>query len=237
MRIRTIKPEFWSNEDIDTVSDKAKLLAIALLNYADDEGYFRANPKLIKATLFPLNSSVKTTVLLRELSDIGYIELCKGSDGKEYGRLPTFLEHQVINKSKSSRIKDLWTLRYDYGSTTVGLPPGTGNREQGTGKGIGKEFLLPYGKAFEKKWNEWIEYRQHGKFKKLQNASLKAQIKKLSNFESESRAIAIIDNTIEKGYQGLYEASNQSSNQSKSNNRDFERKEFNYPEGQVFNND
>ncbi|HBS0572930.1 TPA: DnaT-like ssDNA-binding domain-containing protein, partial [Klebsiella pneumoniae] len=46
-RIRTIKPEFWTDEDMAEVSEPACLLAIGLLNYADDEGYFNANPKLI----------------------------------------------------------------------------------------------------------------------------------------------------------------------------------------------
>ena len=154
MRIRTIKPEFWSNEDIATISDKAKLLALALLNYSDDEGYFRANPKLIKASLFPLSASINIPVVLRELSGIGYIELCKGNDGKEYGRLPTFLNHQVINKSTDSRIKDLWTLPENSGSTTVGLPTGTGNREQGTGnreQGGFESFWKIYPKKREKK--------------------------------------------------------------------------------------
>ncbi|STW12989.1 primosomal protein I [Klebsiella pneumoniae subsp. rhinoscleromatis] len=53
-RIRTIKPEFWTDEDMAEVSEPACLLAIGLLNYADDEGYFNANPKLIKAAVFPI---------------------------------------------------------------------------------------------------------------------------------------------------------------------------------------
>nr|MBF6067360.1 primosomal protein [Klebsiella pneumoniae] len=36
-RIRTIKPEFWTDEDMAEVSEPACLLAIGLLNYADDE--------------------------------------------------------------------------------------------------------------------------------------------------------------------------------------------------------
>ena len=53
-RIRTIKPEFWTDEDLSEVSEAACLLAIGLLNYADDEGYFNANPKLVKAAVFPI---------------------------------------------------------------------------------------------------------------------------------------------------------------------------------------
>jgi len=89
-------------------------------------------------------------------------------------------------------------------------------------------FILPYGEDFEKAWKEWLEYRQHGKFKKLQRKSLEAQIKKLSDFRDEERAIAMIDNTIEKGYQGLYEG-----DYKKSESRSWERNSPQYPEGEV----
>ena len=64
-RIRTIKPEFWTDEDMAELSEPACLLAIGLLNYADDEGYFNANPKLIKAAVFPIREpSVPIPVLI-----------------------------------------------------------------------------------------------------------------------------------------------------------------------------
>ena len=54
-RIRTIKPEFWTDEDMAALDPYTRLLAIGLLNYADDEGYFNANPALVKAAVFPLD--------------------------------------------------------------------------------------------------------------------------------------------------------------------------------------
>ena len=73
-RIRTIKPEFWSDEKLATVSEASLLVAIGLLNIADDEGYFNANPKLIDAFIFPLReSSMSTHGAINELSSIGYI--------------------------------------------------------------------------------------------------------------------------------------------------------------------
>ena len=53
-RIRTIKPEFWAHEDLSELPEATHMLAAALLNYADDEGYFNANPMLIKAACSPL---------------------------------------------------------------------------------------------------------------------------------------------------------------------------------------
>jgi hypothetical protein len=39
-RIRTIKPEFWRSEDLCSLPEATHMLAAALLNYADDEGFF-----------------------------------------------------------------------------------------------------------------------------------------------------------------------------------------------------
>lgn len=135
-RIRTIKPEFWTDEDMSEVSEAACLLAIGLLNYADDEGYFNANPKLIKAAIFPIREqSGSIPVLLRELSSVGYISLFSGHDGKIYGLVNNFAKHQVINKAKKSIIRDLCALPYSYGNDTEQLPPGReGNGKEWKGK-------------------------------------------------------------------------------------------------------
>lgn len=139
MRIRTIKPEFWANEDIAKMDDFTKLLAIGLLNYADDEGYFNANPALIRAAIFPLrDESGSIPVSITTLEQAKYLELYKADGGRTYGRIVNFLSHQVINKPKASKIKPLCPAKVNDGTPTVQLPDasgqeqGTGNREQGT---------------------------------------------------------------------------------------------------------
>lgn len=130
-RIRTIKPTFWTDEDMAEVSEAACLLAIGLLNYADDEGYFNANPKLIKAAVFPLREpSGSIPVLLQELSDCGYIRLFSTQNGKRFGLIINFTKHQVINKKTISKIKEMDLIPEDYGSDTGELPPG----REGKGK-------------------------------------------------------------------------------------------------------
>ena len=107
-RIRTIKPEFWRDEALASVTPEACLLALGLLNHCDDEGYFNANPKLVESDIFPLRElKVKTTVLLQELCKIGYVLVFDGSDGKTYGCIKNFEKHQVINKKTPSKIKHL----------------------------------------------------------------------------------------------------------------------------------
>lgn len=143
-RIRTIKPEFWRNEALSELPEFCHMLAAALLNYADDEGYFNANPRLVQAECFPLREpSMDTTVALLELSRIGFIRLGLGSDGRSYGHIVHFLKHQTINKASKSKIAVLSIAWPDSGNTTVELlhcystEQGTGNGEQGREQGTG----------------------------------------------------------------------------------------------------
>ncbi|MDE7599646.1 DnaT-like ssDNA-binding domain-containing protein [Enterobacter asburiae] len=139
-RIRTIKPEFWLNEELSLISETACLLAIGLMNYSDDEGFFNANPLLIKAAVFPIRETSRSIpVLLQELSYCGFIELFSEqnstSPGKLYGRIKNFTKHQVVNKAKPSKIKHLDLVPYYYGTDTESIPPG----KEGKGKDQGKE--------------------------------------------------------------------------------------------------
>lgn len=138
-RIRTIKPEFWTDEDLAEVSEPSLLLAIGLLNHADDEGYFRANPALVKAAIFPIREpSLSIHGMLTELSNAGYLRLFEGSDGKKYGLILNFTKHQKINRPSASKIKMLDIFTEDSVNTHGGLTPG---KEQGTGKGKDKTSL------------------------------------------------------------------------------------------------
>ncbi|MBS4048140.1 MAG: hypothetical protein KG075_17475 [Alphaproteobacteria bacterium] len=138
-RIRTIKPEFWKHEDLSALPEATHMLAAALLNYADDEGYFNANPKLITAELSPLREpSVSIQDSLKSLYEIGYLRLGHGEDGRRYGHIIEFTEHQRINRPTDSKIKQI-TIVWDEALTphthfTEQSPPER-NREQGKEQG------------------------------------------------------------------------------------------------------
>lgn len=143
-RIRTIKPEFWKHEGLSELPEATHMLAAALLNYADDEGYFNANVKLIQGECFPLRElSVTVPVSLRYLSDIGYLQLGKGENGREYGRIMNFGAHQYISHKKPSKLKELQVDWTDSGKGTGKVRERSRperNREQG--KEQGKETTL-----------------------------------------------------------------------------------------------
>jgi len=143
-RIRTIKPEFWKHEDLSALPEATHMLAAALLNYADDEGYFNANIKLVQSECCPLREpSVSVHDSLNLLVKAGFLALGSSPDGKRYGRVVNFVEHQRVNRPKPSKIKDLeiaWDAsEEDHTHVSEPSPPEgnrEGNREQGTGKGM-----------------------------------------------------------------------------------------------------
>jgi hypothetical protein len=112
MRIRTIKPEFWLHEGLCGCTEFARLMAIALLNWADDHGYFMAHPSLLRGSLFPfLDDSKKIPGTLQELSRVGWIELGTDNQGRPVGRVINFNKHQRVDKPQASKIKDFFTFQ------------------------------------------------------------------------------------------------------------------------------
>ncbi|WP_372174373.1 hypothetical protein [Xanthomonas axonopodis] len=135
-RIRTIKPEFWKHEDLSALPEITHMLAAALLNHADDEGYFNANPALVKAECLPLReSSVSTHDSLQSLAKVGFIELGVGEDGKRYGRVVKFDEHQRVNRPTPSKIKAMQVVWESSVATHAQLSESSPPERKGTGKG------------------------------------------------------------------------------------------------------
>jgi hypothetical protein len=96
-RIRSIKPDFWKHEVMCSQPECVRLFALAMLNYADDYGYFNANHKLIEAECFPLAPpSIPVTDMIERLCAIEYIELGTGPDGRRYGRVVKWGKHQRV---------------------------------------------------------------------------------------------------------------------------------------------
>ena len=148
-RIRTIKPEFWRHEQLSDLPEPTHMLAAALLNYADDEGYFNANPKLIKAECCPLREpSVSIHDSLTALANMGYLVLGKSADGRSYGCIVKFSDHQRVNRPVPSKIKCLdisWdgSLPAHTQLTEPSPPEGKGREEEGKGSESARPHTIP----------------------------------------------------------------------------------------------
>lgn len=102
-RYRMIKPDFWEDEKIAQLSDKAKLLFIALWNFADDEGLLENNPKWIKIKCFPYEKNIKVEKYLSELLKFSLI-----SEKNGLFRITNFHKHQKIKKPTPSKLAKKW---------------------------------------------------------------------------------------------------------------------------------
>jgi len=139
-RIRTIKPDFWTDEKLAECSLAARLLFIGMLNFADDNGNLTRSAKKLKMQVFPADN-IDCEPILQELIFQGIVfEYAVGNDN--YLSIKGFLKHQVINKPSSSSIpKPLDNNQYD---TTTGILPESYSTER---KGMERKGKEEYNEA------------------------------------------------------------------------------------------
>ena len=153
-RIRTIKPQFWINEELGTIPRDARLLYIGLWNIADDRGVFQWRPGQILIQLFPYDRELSPANIeewllkLERINDIVKFE----EDGKAFGYIPNFIKHQDIKKPS------MWTFSNSTPLVPQQLPTSTpavplGKELVVVGKeleGIGKELEVKSSKGQKK---------------------------------------------------------------------------------------
>lgn len=99
-RIRTIKPEFFTSDDIVALSLAARLLYIGLWCEADREGRFEWKPKAFKRRYLP-DDDCDIEGVCSELLAKGLVALY----GENLAYIPTFSKHQHVNgKETPSRL-------------------------------------------------------------------------------------------------------------------------------------
>lgn len=96
-RIRTIKPEFFTSEDIVSLTPLARLLYVALWCEADREGRLLWKPRTFKMRYFPADNC-DIDALAREIIASGLVILY--GDGLAF--IPSFKRHQHINPRESA---------------------------------------------------------------------------------------------------------------------------------------
>ena len=101
-RIRTIKPDFFTSEDIVSLSPLARLLYIALWCEADREGRFTWRPATFKLRYFA-GDRVNIEALCQELTHRELVVQYGGC----FAYIPSFLSHQHPNlREKPSSLPD-----------------------------------------------------------------------------------------------------------------------------------
>lgn len=132
-RKRMIDPNIWVSEDFSCLNNLEKLVFIGLFSFADDEGYGKANPILIRNSLFPYSDDVRTADIEKSLCSIAahMSVVFYETDGKQYYYLTNWNKWQSIQKPKASSVpKPTDTIQYLYGSNTIQVLPKEKEKEK-----------------------------------------------------------------------------------------------------------
>jgi hypothetical protein len=159
-RIRTVKPDLFRHEGLFEAEQETglplRLAFIGLFTVADREGVFRWQPRQMKLDIMPYDNVDFSRVLDALATRHFIVRYACGDD--EYGLIPTFRKHQVINnREKSSDFpgieqadrviecenNDLLTREprvNDACPTPLVQVQGEGKGREGEGKGKGREL-------------------------------------------------------------------------------------------------
>jgi hypothetical protein len=101
-RIRSLKPEYWADEEIAELPRDARLLYVGLWNLADEHARLRGDARYVKGQLFPYDDDLDSTAidgLLKLLADAGkLVRYVVG--GRSYAFLPTLSKHQRLEPDR-----------------------------------------------------------------------------------------------------------------------------------------
>lgn len=101
-RMRSVKPEFWTDPDMADLSRDARLLYIGLWNLSDEHGRVRGDARYLKGQLFAYDDDLTAdcvAVLVDELEKAGKV-LVYAVDGKDFLHLPTLAKHQRLEPER-----------------------------------------------------------------------------------------------------------------------------------------
>jgi hypothetical protein len=143
MRIRTIKPEFFTHDELFDLEKESGLpIRIAFAGLwcaADREGRFKWEPRRLGVQILPYDG-IDFSRVLDALATRGFIR-CYASHGGVFGVIPSFLDHQVINnREKESELPEpLEYIDCDACPTRGPRVPHAGKAEGKGREGKGKE--------------------------------------------------------------------------------------------------
>lgn len=98
-RIRTVKPEFWTSEQVISCSSDARLLFIGLWNFCDDNGVHPASYVRLKAEIFPADKFAMSEIN-KWVNELIHNDLIREYmvDNHLYWMVTGWKKHQRIDK-------------------------------------------------------------------------------------------------------------------------------------------
>lgn len=101
-----IDPSFWRDEKLGTCSYMERLLFEGLWTFADDSGVGRANPNLLKADIFPYDTTLRGSDVEKGLSHLESLSMVRlyEADGQRYYFIVHFEKYQKISRPSPSSL-------------------------------------------------------------------------------------------------------------------------------------
>jgi hypothetical protein len=149
-RIRTIKPEFWTSEQIMECSPLARLAFIGMWNFCDDNGVHPASCKTLKAQIFPADDLTAADVqsLINELLEQRL--LIEFTEENRPWWWVTGWRHQLINRPSKSR----FPLPPHHAPTTNGQEPNVQQPASAIHGGLTEDSVNAHGILMERSLTE-----------------------------------------------------------------------------------
>lgn len=211
--------DWTDSEPMDSLSFEAEVFFTRLIMKADDYGSFHANPKLLKAALFPLKDTVTFRMIGKWVFECVEARLIFPYEvnGKEYIRIIQFGQrlqnmrnaHPHPTETTSPEV----TVNHGESPLEVEVEVEENKKKEGepadaTGSEKVARETIPFtpDSPVRDAWNEWEKYRKEKK-QTLTPSTIKKQIQFLGG-RGDPEIIAIINQSITNGWTGLFEIKN-----------------------------
>lgn len=102
-RIRTLKPEFWTDERIVSLTPVARLLFVGTWNFADDHGFIEASAVQLKLRVLPADAC-DVGALVAELFGADLLEEVEDADGRRWWHIRSWERHQRVSHPSPPRV-------------------------------------------------------------------------------------------------------------------------------------
>ena len=198
-RIRTIKPEFFTSEDIVNLSPLARLLYIALWCEADRDGRLSWKPKTFKMRYFP-GDSANIDKLCDELRQACLVMVYIVND-QQYAFIPTFHAHQHINprEAKSQLPEPPANVNTTREARVSDASARVSDTQVGR-EGKGREIYARPSDVSEQVWQDYIQLR------KTKKAPVNRTV--IDGVMAEAKKVSIslqdaLEMQVQRGWQGF----------------------------------
>jgi hypothetical protein len=222
-RIRSIKPEFWTSEQVVECSPTARLLFVGLWTFSDDGGVHPYAPKRLKLQIFPGDNfdDQRIIELLAELQRAKLIRTFTANDGRFI--FVTGWRHQKIEKPTYRWPQPDEETKFDDDSaigrqvaadnsltdrrSVDGCSPTDGSGVDGNGKDQKKTPLPPLPAILDRDdfieaITAWLRYKGRGAYKPAGLAALVSRAAKIAKEHGVSAVIEAMERARANGWQG-----------------------------------